>query len=94
MNERNVELEIIMTGMDPTAMQSVRWVTRLEGMVTMRDWSSTSCRVGQQGNKVFAATSRFDRITIAPIIGRNSLSHEGKLFKLQTKATFFEVKRQ
>ena len=85
MNERNVELEIITTGMDPTAMQSVRWVTRLEGMVTMRDWSSTSCRVGQRGNKVLAATSRFDRITIVSIIRRNSLSLEGKLFKIDTE---------
>ena len=61
--KRKVELEMIMTGMDPTAMQSVRWVTRLEGMVTRRDWSSTSCRVGQRGNKVLAATTRLDRIT-------------------------------
>ena len=40
---------------------------------------------------MLAVTSRFDRITIVSIIRRNSLSLEGKLFKLQTKALSIHI---
>ena len=49
--KRKVELEMIMTGMDPTAMQSVRWVTGLEGMVTRQNvaWPSIRTYLGRSG---------------------------------------------
>ena len=49
--KRKVELEMIMTGMDPTAMQSVRFVTGLEGMVTRQNvaWPSILTYLGRSG---------------------------------------------